>query len=252
MSAPQVVQELKRDALGRVELVEGPEGRAVRRLALGGRLPFSGMVARALLRRERRALARLAGLKGVPQPVENEAWARLPTDVGLVPRASEVLLRSWLAGEPLWAATELPRDFFERLEDLVGALHARGVCHNDLHKEANVLVGEDGRPCVIDFQLASVHQARGRTFRVRAAEDLRHVRKHRRHYELALGATSVTQLEKRRASVLAAAWMRLGKPVYNLLFRRVLRWRDDEGRRGEDGPWPVWVEAVGPEEQGRG
>jgi serine/threonine protein kinase len=159
-----------------------------------------------------------------------------------------VLVRSFLPGTPLCLARELPRDFFERLEELVRALHGRGVCHNDLHKEGNVLVGADGYPNLVDFQLASVHARRGRSFAVRAREDLRHVWKHRSLYLRALGEPDPLAHEPRR-SALAGAWRRLGKPLYRRLVRFDWLQRElasGETRRGKDGPWPTWSAPVGP------
>ena len=46
----------------------------------------------------------------------------------------------WLAGE---------EDFH-----LVEAFHRRGLCHCDLKRAANVLVGDDGRPYIIDWSAA--------------------------------------------------------------------------------------------------
>jgi len=40
---------------------------------------------------------------------------------------------------------------FKRLADLVDQIHARGVAHIDLRKRDNILVTQDGRPCIIDF-----------------------------------------------------------------------------------------------------
>ena len=40
---------------------------------------------------------------------------------------------------------------FEKLRSLVTQIHARGVAHIDLRKRDNILVTEDGRPCIIDF-----------------------------------------------------------------------------------------------------
>jgi hypothetical protein len=223
------IRVLKRDALGRVELVRTAGALAVRRVAEGGTLPGSRWVARILLARERRALAALAGLPGV---------ARILGDEG-----AGALLRSYLPGEPLCRAARLPRDFFERLEELVRSLHERGVCHNDLHKEANVLVGEDGFPGLVDFQLASLHPRRGRTFAVRAREDLRHVWKHRSHYFRALGVADPLPAAPPR-SALAEAWRCLGKPLYRRIrFRSAL---DGEARRMAGDPWPSWGEPVGP------
>jgi RIO-like serine/threonine protein kinase len=231
----EVVEVWKRDALGRVELVKEAGELAVRRVASGGRLPFSRAVARALLCREARALGTLAGLPGVARVLARS-------------EGGDVLVRSFLPGTPLSLARALPRDFFERLEELVRALHERGVCHNDLHKEGNVLVGDDGYPCLVDFQLASVHARRGRTFAVRAREDLRHVWKHRSHYLSALGEPDPLAVPPRRSAV-AEAWRRLGKPLYRRVVR--LAWLQPElaageARRGKDGPWPTWSAPVGP------
>lgn len=249
MSALQVVRELKRDALGRIELLDGPDGLVVRRVASGGRVPGSRPLARVLLARERRALRRLEGVTGVARVLDPSCGADAPSRAGEVPAAREVLLRSWIEGCPLHAATELPSDFFERLEDLVRDLHARGVCHNDLHKEGNVLVCPDGYPALVDFQLASLHRSFGGSWRRRAREDLRHVAKHRRVYALGTGIGTgrpETLAAREQRAFVAAVWMRLGKPVYNLITRRFLRTQDGEPRRPPGGPWPEWTAPVGP------
>ena len=238
MAAEWAVERvLKRDALGRVELVTRNGVRAVRRVACGGRLPLSRAVARVLLARERRALGALDGLAGV---------ARVLDDGNDDGNEAGVLLRGFVPGVPLCLATTLPRDFFERLEELARALHAHGVCHNDLHKEANVLVGDDGYPALVDFQLASVHRRRGRAFDVRAREDLRHVWKHRAHYLRGLGEPDAPHALPPRSFV-AEAWRRCAKP----LVRRLTRALGDElasgeARRAKDAAWPRWSAPVGP------
>jgi hypothetical protein len=247
MEASQVVRELKRDALGRVELLAGPRGNLVRRVACGGTLPGSRFAARVLLARERAALERLAGVRGVARLVDAPDYARASSLDGTRPRQEDVLLRTWLEGLPLWAAEELPGDFFERLAELVTELHERGVCHNDLHKEPNVLVGADGRPCLVDFQLASCHARRGRRFASRAREDLRHVRKHERRYRTEGGRRDDGRAPPaERRSALAALWMHAFKPLYNLVTRRLLCTRDGEPRRPPAGPWPRWGAPLGP------
>ncbi len=228
----QVERVLKRDTLGRVEVVRDHRGLAVRRVP--SRLPIVGFVARLLRRREQRALRVLSGLAGFPQLIE---------------RAGQPPLRSWLPGQTLATASRLPRDYFALLEQLVVAMHARGVCHNDLHKEGNLIVADDGRPAVIDFQLASVHRRRGRAFSTRAAEDLRHVQKHRATYCRALGAARPDELLVPERSRSARAWRRWWKPLYHLLTRatRLRRARpSSEPRRRRDGPWPQWSTPVGP------
>jgi hypothetical protein len=242
----RVAQVLKRDSLGRVERLLGPDGTLVRRVACGSRLPGTRVVARLLLGRERRAHDRLAGLEGVAGLVGSAGAAAAPDQDGVAPDPRDVLVRGWVEGRPLWAAERLPRDYFERLEDLLRAIHDRGVCHNDLHKENNVLVGEDGRPWVVDFQLASVHENSSRTARVRRHEDLRHIDKHRRRYEQ---RGQKLPCPRPRRSVLAWLWRRLAKPVYTFVTRRLLRRWDGEPRRPSSGPWPEWTEPLGPEDR---
>lgn len=251
MESWQVESVLKRDALGRVERLRGPGGRALlRRVACGGRLPLSAWIARVLLRRERRALTALSGLEGVPVEERDDAAAAVPGEDGRVPRRGEVLLRTWIDGVPLHRAEELAEDFFEHLDELVEALHRAGVCHNDLHKEQNVLVGADGFPWLIDFQLASVHRRRGGLFASRVSDDLRHVQKHRRRYTRAGRGPESARGELGRGHGLrrggvALLWRRTGKPLYNLVTRRLLRTRDGEERRPDEGPYPRWSPPLG-------
>jgi len=231
MSGAHVDQVLKADALGRVERIVAADGSVrVRRVACGGRIPGSRFVARRLLARERRALRVLEDLEGVPELIE---------------AAPGILERSWIEGTPLSRAESLPEDFFDRLDDLVRALHARGVCHNDLHKEQNVLVAADGWPALVDFQLASVHAPGSRVGASRARDDLRHVEKHRRRYTRD-GRGPQGVLESRGAghgiarSPTALVWRRTVKPAYVFVTRRVLATRDGEARRENAGPWPRW------------
>jgi hypothetical protein len=251
--AARAVRVLKRDTFGRVELLERGAERAVRRVASGGSVPLSRWVARRLMARERRALAALAGLAGVPGRVHEREWELAPDAEGRTPLAADVLVRGFLPGAALHQAEALPADFFEHLERLVEQLHTRGVCHNDLHKEQNVVVGPDGRPGLIDFQLASVHPRAGRAFRSRCRDDLRHVDKHRRRYlRPGRGPQGVAPIEspRPRRSVLAAAWRRLIKPLYNAFVRSVPRARDGEERRPSSGPWPRWTPPLGPLDPG--
>ena len=253
----RVSEVLKRDALGRVELLEEGAARRVRRLAVGGRVPGSGPLARALLRRERRALERLEGLEGVPALEADPRWLTAGQE-GAAPGAGRVLVRSFVEGRALHEAEVLALDFFERLEELVGRMHARGVCHNDLHKEQNVVVGDDGWPALVDFQLASVHPSGGRAFRVRCGDDLRHVAKHRRRYTRdGRGPDAEPQPGRMEAppalpprSLAAGLWRKLVKPVYNLVTRG-LGLADGEPRRPSSGPWPRWSGPLLPRGGGR-
>ena len=163
MGHPNRREILKEDSFGRVVRLRGDGEDRILREAFGSWLPLTGWIARMLCRRERRALQVLEGLTGVP---------RLdPKDSG----HGKELLRNHLPGAPLSKTTFLPRDYFDHLDALVAKVHGHGVCHNDLHKEQNIMVLPDGRPALLDFQLASVHGMGGWGFKSRCAEDLRHL-----------------------------------------------------------------------------
>lgn len=269
MEESQGSRVLKRDVFGWVERARVDGRDCVRRRAVGSRVPFSRVVARALLARERAALERLAGLDGVPRLVDSDAGSRAEahaeSDTGtgadadgargrpdpeVGPDARGVLTRAFVAGTSLAEATWLPVNFFEELDRLVEAVHARGVCHNDLHKEPNVLVDARGYPWLVDFQLASVHPRRDRRFAARALEDLRHVEKHRRRYTRDGRGPGGVQLAGRgtgsRRSFVARAWRSAGKPLYNFVAHRLVRAPATEVRRPITGPWPEWRAPVPP------
>ncbi|MEM9798896.1 MAG: phosphotransferase [Planctomycetota bacterium] len=260
MTSTRIQEEMKRDVFGAVERValERPDGTTlavVRRVLDGPRVVR--WVARTLAKREQRAIAALresstpAVASGVDlSPDERDALRALQTARGERPHAGDVYVRAFVAGRPLHVAETLPRDFFDLLEAAVRDLHAAGVCHNDLHKEQNVVVTPSGRPALIDLQLASVHPARsGRRFASRCRDDLRHVQKLRRRYTKdgrGPAELAVPEHERMRRRGLALVWRRTGKPLYRFVTRRMLRTRDGEARRPSAGPWPRWTDPVGP------
>jgi RIO-like serine/threonine protein kinase len=170
-------------------------------------------LARKLARREARALDVLKGVAGVPE---------------LIAFKNGVLTRRYIAGDAMHRVHPRDQRYFREAQALVRRLHRHRVAHNDLAKEPNWLVTEDGRPALVDFQLATVSRRRGRFFRMLAHDDLRHVLKHKRTY-----CPDQLSAHERRVlatpSVLSRAWMAAGKPVYLLITRRLLGWSDREG-----------------------
>jgi tRNA A-37 threonylcarbamoyl transferase component Bud32 len=91
--------------------------------------------------REVRALRRLHGINGIPK-CYGEAGT---CGILMEPIDGERITR-WCRRKRAEAGP-----MFERLRELVGQIHARGVAHIDLRKRDNILITEDGRPCIIDF-----------------------------------------------------------------------------------------------------
>jgi RIO-like serine/threonine protein kinase len=172
-----------------------------------------GWFARRLAAREARALHALRRVPGVPRLV---SWD------------GRLLVRSWLPGIPLHRSGGVDRAYFREALRLLRRLHAAGLVHNDLAKEPNWLVGPDGAPAVVDFQLAMRPRYRGCLFRMLAHDDLRHLLKHKRRY-CPEHLTARQQAILARRSPLAAAWARAGKPVYRFVTRGLLGWADREG-----------------------
>jgi RIO-like serine/threonine protein kinase len=204
------VQLLKSDTFGTISR----DGDRVIRDTRSAR-PWARGLARYLLRREQRALIHLAAFppRGIPRVLSADR---------------HTLTRSWIEGRPMQIARPDQPDYFRQALRLLRQLHAAGVLHNDLAKETNWLVTPEGRPALVDFQLATILRRRGRLARARGHDDLRHLLKHKRSYLPDL----LTAREKRilaRPSLLSRLWMATGKRIYLLITRRVLRWRDREG-----------------------
>lgn len=202
---------LKADVFGTVTRV----GETVLRDARAARR-WVRPVAFQLMRREHRALTRLAlgsGTVGVPRVLSLEPG---------------LLTRSWIEGAPMQVAQPRQLAYFRAASKLLRRLHAAGVIHNDLAKETNWLVTPDGLPALVDFQLAMTLTRRGGIARALGHDDIRHLLKHKRSYM----PDQLTSREKRilaTPSLLSRVWMASGKKLYLFVTRRIFRWRDREG-----------------------
>lgn len=95
---------------------------------------------RMMSRHEEAIYAALAGVEGVPR------WA------GRLGRSAAAV--EYIDARPLDHPPAPPPGFFDRLGDLLGAIHARGVAYCDANKRSNILVTLDGRAILVDYQLA--------------------------------------------------------------------------------------------------
>src|ERR1700722_1323858 len=162
---------LKRDVFSTVERgrFRGDHGEVEAVLRRLDFVPWwSYIPARHLFARERKALAKARGLNVGPELL----WA-----------GRGALVRSFIDGVALHLAK--PHGdvgYFRSAKMALHRLHRAGICHNDLAKEQNWLVGRDGGAYLTDFQLAHCFRTRGRLFRLAAYEALRHLLKHKRSY----------------------------------------------------------------------
>lgn len=136
------IRTFKHDFFAATGLYEGPAGPCV--LKLGRINPLFGLPlawSGAFLRRQEQRAYQLAGdLPGVPRYIG---------DVG-----PTGFLHTYVPGRPLDKGDAVGDRFFDELQELVAQLHARGMAYVDLNKPQNVLLGEDGRPYLIDFQIS--------------------------------------------------------------------------------------------------
>ncbi|HUR38022.1 MAG TPA: RIO1 family regulatory kinase/ATPase [Planctomycetota bacterium] len=97
-----------------------------------------GLLAPSLVKREFSVLRHLEGIPGIPR-----AYAVLEKRAILLEYIEGLTINKFKAGE-------LSDRVYERLVDLVRAMHARGVVHLDLRQRKNILIAGE-QPWLIDF-----------------------------------------------------------------------------------------------------
>lgn len=142
------IELFKHDSWAATALYSGTAGRIVCKFnrtqpVLG--IPTSWL-GRRLAEREHRALSRLADLPQIPAPLG-------PVYANGV-RLRNAVARSFIAGHPLGKDERVRADFFPSLRRALREMHLRGIAYVDLHKRENVIVGDDGRPYLVDFQIS--------------------------------------------------------------------------------------------------
>ncbi len=164
---------------------------------------------RFLGNRERYFLHALAGVPGIPKVFrEVKVNGR---------KLSNVVAHEFIPGKPLSLASNLRSDFFDNVKLVLADLHKRRIAYCDLHKQENVIVGDDGSPYLIDFQV-SMQLPGGRMFTklfgmLRDA-DLYHVEKHRWLHHQQVTLSDVNQLRP--------WWIRLHRQI-GVPFRAIRR-----------------------------
>ncbi len=136
------VRFFKHDFFAATALYEGAAGKVV--VKFGRRADIFGLpaewVGRCLAWHESRVYDALVDLESVPEFLGRVG----PT----------AIVHTFVEGRPLARDGGVPDDFFAALRSAINALHDRGMAYVDLEKPQNVLLGDDGKPYLIDFQLA--------------------------------------------------------------------------------------------------
>ncbi len=214
----QHVKTFKHDFFAATGIYRGPEGLAV--LKMGRRtsawtIPLD-WIGQFLVAREVHMYNRLADLPGVPRML------------GVVGR-NRGFLHDFVPGHPLGRDERVTDTFFDELRAMLDTLQQRGMAYVDLNKRQNVLVGDDRRPYLIDFQisldlprsgLSRNAPAQWLLRRFQAADDY-HFLKHKRR----LRPDLLTDQEKQAGERLGF-WIRLHRFVarpLTMLRRRTLK-----------------------------
>jgi tRNA A-37 threonylcarbamoyl transferase component Bud32 len=121
-------------------VVEEKGVRAIVKDFSNSRFLYRNIIGRFLIWRERRAYEILKGLKGIP------------ACYGVIDGLALTLEQ--IPSRPLKKHNKnikLSDTFFDELKNIVDSFHKRGLAHCDLKNGANVLVGRDGRPYIVDW-----------------------------------------------------------------------------------------------------
>ncbi|HNX27546.1 MAG TPA: hypothetical protein PKK48_09090 [Phycisphaerae bacterium] len=138
----------------------------------------------------------------------------------------------YIDGEPLDYFDCPPAGFFDRLREVFGQMHRRGIAYVDANKRSNIIVRLDGRPVVIDFQISLRKKAS--TFflwpfiKYMQGKDVYHILKHKRRLSPSELTSEELEISTSRTGF---HWLhrKLTKP-YRALRRRFLNRKYKKGQ----------------------
>lgn len=144
-----LVNVFKHDSWAATGLYESPEGRKIvckinRRQSIFG-FPMAWL-GRRLARREAFFYSLFSDLECVPRGYE-----AVSADGK---RMKSAFAHDYIEGGVLNRGDRFPAEFYDKLEENIALMHERGAAYMDLHKMENVIVGDDGNPYLVDFQVA--------------------------------------------------------------------------------------------------
>ncbi len=190
---------------------------------IGRTEPFLGLpckwMGRLIDGRERRFYHKLRDIPNIPN---------------MIGRVGETgFMHVYVEGAPLTAKSVVPDTFFDELIGLVETLYRRGIAVVDTNKPENILLGTDGRPHLIDFQISFDVNDLGAVWpgtailRMFRQSDIYHVLKHKKR----LRPDQLTEAERR--IVEHKSWpIRLHRTLtkpYFIIRRRLFAWLREKG-----------------------
>ena len=139
----QSVQTFKHDFFAATGLYRDPHG-GLAVLKINRVTDLAGIpliwIGKLLARRETAMYQRMSGVDGVPRLIGRVG----PTG----------MMHEFIPGHPLARREKVGDAFFPQLAKLLGQAHSRHMAYVDLNKRQNILIGDDGRPYLIDFQIS--------------------------------------------------------------------------------------------------
>jgi hypothetical protein len=137
------VRTVKHDFFAATGFYDDQQGNRVV-LKIGRVADYAGVplkwLGQLLCRRELRFYRAMADLPNVPAILGTFA------DTGFI--------HAYVKGRPLAKGITVPDRFFDELLDLIATIHRRGIAYVDTNKSPNILLGDDGKPHLIDFQIS--------------------------------------------------------------------------------------------------
>ena len=85
-------------------------------------------------------LSRLSNLRGIPRFLSRYGRTGF--------------IYEYIEGRSIEQGQKLPVDFFDVLLELLTEVHQRDIVYLDMNKRSNILLGSDGQPYLIDFQIS--------------------------------------------------------------------------------------------------
>jgi hypothetical protein len=140
---------LKHDSWAATALYVDTEGRGLacklnRKHPLPGGIPTRGLGV-WLAGREARVMRDMTGCAGFPR------WPGRVTSGGT--ELDNAVAHWWIDGEPFRPDLAVDDGFFPQLSRMLSAFHATGRAYVDMSKWGNILIGADGAPSLLDYQI---------------------------------------------------------------------------------------------------